>query len=165
MQSNADQNAWLAGIGGRVTHELGPTVGAFVDVQVNRELYDSASSDLSASRNNWSYEAQVGAVVNFNERLQGEAAFGQLRQTFDDASINAVQTFTYNAGLSWQVTDLSSLQLDVSTNVSPTSVAGEAMRIVDVGRLTYSHQLNNQISFSAFGEIARVVGESPTAKV
>ncbi|MGJ8528027.1 outer membrane beta-barrel protein [Maritalea sp.] len=155
IQSNADQNAWRYGLGARVTREITPTIGAFVDAQINRELYDTPSSALNASRNNWSYEAQVGAAVNFNEKVQGEVAFGQLRQTFDDAGLDAVQTFTYNAGLAWQVSDMAALQLNVSTNVSPTSVAGEAMRVVDVGRLTYNQEINTQISFSAFGEIER----------
>jgi hypothetical protein len=155
LQSNAENNAWTYGVGGRISRELTPKIGIFVDTQLNRSRYDAGSAALAASRNNWSYEAQVGASLNFDERLRGDISLGQLRQTFDDASLDAVQTFTYNAALQWQATDTSQFSLDANTSVSPSTVAGEPMRIVDTGRLTFNHQMNSRTQISMFGEVER----------
>ncbi|WP_415155062.1 outer membrane beta-barrel protein [Maritalea sp.] len=154
-QSNADQNAWNYGLGARLSRELTPIVSAFVDVQLSRSRYDTGSAILGASRNNWSYEAQIGATADFDERLRGDISVGQLRQTFDDASLAAVQTFTYNANLEWQATQTASVNLSVNTSVSPTSVAGEAMQIVNVGRVAFNQQVNSRVQFSVFGELER----------
>jgi len=154
-QSNADQNGWIYSLGTRVSREITPMVGAFIDAQLNRSRFDASSTALTAMRDNWSYEAQIGASVNFDERLQGDVSIGQLRQTFDDTSLAEVQTLTYNAALQWRATNTTQLLLDVNTSVSPSTDAGEAMRIVDVGRLTLNHQLNTKLQMSVFGELER----------
>lgn len=155
FKSNGDQNGWTYGVGGRVTRELTPMIGVFVDGQLNRSRYDEGSIPLAATRDSWSYEAQVGATINLDERLSGDFSIGQLRQTFDDASLKAVQTLTYNAALQWQASDTSLLSLDVNTSVSPSRVVGEPMQIVDVGRLTLNQQMNSRTQFSIFGELER----------
>ena len=154
-QSNSDQNNWNYTAGVRINREITPTISAFVDAQLARSRYDADSVSLAASRNSWSYEAQVGASLSFDERLSGDISIGQLRQTFDDASLDAVQTFTYNAALQYQATNTSQINLDVNTSLSPSNTVGEAMRIVDVGRLTLNQQLNSRMQFSVFGELER----------
>jgi len=164
-QSNADQNVWNYGVGGRVSREITPIIQAFVDAQLNRSRYDATSASLSASRTNWSYEAQIGADVSFDERLQGTASIGYLRQSFDDASLDAVQTFTYGANLDWQASDTAQLNLTLDTSVSPSPSSGEAMRIVDTGRLTYNQQVNSSLQLSVFGELQREHYQTSTDEI
>lgn len=164
-QTNADQNAWTYGVGGRVSREVTPIIQAFVDAQLNRSRYDAASASLSASRNNWSYEAQFGAAVSFDERLQGSASLGYLRQSFDDTSLDAVQTFTYAANLDWQASDTAQVNLTLDTSVSPSPSSGEAMRIVDTGRVTYNQQINSTLQMSVFAELAREHYQTSTDEI
>ncbi|GLQ16340.1 outer membrane beta-barrel protein [Maritalea porphyrae] len=164
-QSNADQNAWTYGIGGRISRELTPTIQAFVDAQLSRSRFDATSTTLGASRNSWTYEAEIGAEVSFDQRLQGTASLGYLRQSFDDTSLDALQTFTYGANLDWQTSDTSQVVLAVDTNISPSPSSGEAMRIVDTGRLTFNQQINSSLQGSVFGELQREHYQTSTDEI
>jgi len=90
---------------------------------------------------------------------------GYLRQSFDDTSLDALQTFTYGANLDWQTSDTSQVVLAVDTNISPSPSSGEAMRIVDTGRLTFNQQINSSLQGSVFGELQREHYQTSTDEI
>jgi len=155
VQSNADQNSWRYEFGGRVSRQLTPIIAAYFDAQAARERYDTASASLSASRDNYSVQAEAGAQVSISNQLSGELGFGVLRQTFDDTSLATLQTWTYNGALQWDAYDNLAFRVDADTEVSPSNVSGEAMRIVDNGRVSLSYRANDMLSLSAYGSISR----------
>jgi hypothetical protein len=155
LVDNGDQNSWDISVGGRVSREITPIVSVFYDTDTSRTIYDAASATLSAKRDGWTFDNRLGVSANFKDRLSGEVSIGQLRRTYDDASLNDVLTTSYGAAITYQLGNSAALELSADTSLSPSTEPGEPSKITDSVTLGFSQQVNNRFGYTVSADFGR----------
>lgn len=155
LVDNRDQNSWAINVGGRASRELTPIVSVFYDTDITRSIYDQASATLSAKRDGWTFDNRLGLSANFKERLSGEVSIGQLRRTYDDASLNTVLTTSYGAAVTYQIGNSAALEVSADTALSPATEPGEASKITDSLSLGFSQQINERLGYALSADFGR----------
>ncbi len=107
----------------------------FYDSDVSRSIYDKASTVLAAKRDGWTFDNRLGVSADFKDRLSGEVSVGQLRRTYDDASLDNILTTSYGAAITYQVGNNASLEVNAGTALSPATIPGERQKLLTVCRL------------------------------
>ena len=148
-QSNADQNYWGSQVGGRLSYQFTPRLAAFIDAELSKQIYDAASTSLSAKRDNWTFETRLGGTYTLNEQISAEASVGMALQDYDDASLADLRLYSFDASANWQISPSGVVTLSYGTELNPTQRVGEVMEIQDTAQLSYAHRFNNQWSASA----------------
>ncbi|AVX03244.1 hypothetical protein MXMO3_00711 [Maritalea myrionectae] len=155
LVDNSDQNSWAFSAGGRASREITPIVSVFYDGEVSRSIYDQASAVLSAKRDGWTFDNRIGVSAAFKDRLSGEISVGQLRRTYDDASLDNVLTTSYGAAITYQLGNSASLEVNAGTALSPATIPGEPIKITDNLSIGFSQQINDRVGYSLSTEFGR----------
>lgn len=153
--SSAERNYWQTGIGGRFSHAITPRITAFVDAQLARQIYDASSPSLLAKRDNWQSDLRLGLGYAFNEQFSAEASVGVVRQDYDDALLDDLQAYGYNANLKWRPWRTGVFGFTYSTDINPASRTGEVMEITDAAQLTFTQNLNTSWAANSYLSLSR----------
>lgn len=152
---NSDQNSWAFSVGGRASREITPIVSVFYDSDVTRSIYDKASTVLSAKRDGWTFDNRLGVAANFKDRFSGEVSVGQLRRTYDDASLDSVLTTSYGAAITYQLGNSATLEVSADTALSPATIPGEPTKITDSLSIGFGQQINDRLGYSLSTDFGR----------
>lgn len=115
---NSDQNTTDLSGGGRLTVPFGPVVAAFGDAEVTSETYAVASSALTVTLDNRTYQGKLGLSAKWSDTFSLEAGVGLARRDFLDASLNDVTALVYNASARFQPNETLSLTAALSSELA-----------------------------------------------
>ena len=121
--SNADQSAWTAGAGGRVTVEMTPSFSSFVDAASTWSRFDAPSTALGASRDARTDTLRVGIGFRHDSRLSLEASVGLARQDFVDPALADFTATLYGASLSYAPDETLTLSAALDTSLAAPGAA------------------------------------------
>jgi hypothetical protein len=122
VQSNADRNFTLYDQAVRPKWEFSPNLYVFSDIAFNQRDYDLAA--LSDGINRSSTGQRYRAGVSFGdtgEILRGDISLGYGRQTPNSPELAITDGLLIDAGLTWRMTALTTLQFTAATDIAETT--------------------------------------------
>lgn len=141
--SNADQTAWTAGAGGRVTMELTPSFNTFVDAASTWSAFDAASTSLGARRDARTDTLRVGVGYSHDSRVSLEASIGLARQDFVDPGLADFTATLYGAKLSYAPDETLTLTAALDTTLAaPGATSSGTAKVSTAATAAASYLVN-----------------------
>ena len=98
-------------------------VFASVDgIDVNYDTVDGAGLFRSST----GYDGRVGALIDFTGLVTGEIYAGYVKRRYKDANLRDIGVPIYGAGVLWNISGLTTLELDIARTISETTSVGVA---------------------------------------
>jgi hypothetical protein len=145
VQSNEDRNRWDAGVTLRLSQAPGPVFRPFVEGSVGLRRFDERLDRNGFERNSVNYGLRGGLTISDDGPLRGEASVGLAGEQFADDQLDDVLEVTAAASLTWDVTALTSVTLDVETSLDPTTQAGSGVGVNRSAELGVTHALRRNV--------------------
>jgi hypothetical protein len=114
-ESNLDNNAYEIAL--RPYYEFSPGYQAYLRGAANLRDYDHAEGNGVPSLSSHGYRIDVGARINLTGVTYLDGFVGYLDQTYQAATFGSVSGFDFGAKAGWNVTQLTSLGLQVGRTV------------------------------------------------
>jgi hypothetical protein len=128
----------------RLGYELTPAITPFIEGELTRRLYDRQFDDSGLERSSRGEALRAGFVYKSEPILKGEMAIGVRQETFDDASLAALEALTVDGSLVWAPTELTTVTYTASTDISPSTSALSSGSVIYDGKvdLAYAYRRN-----------------------
>lgn len=145
VQSNEDRNRWDGGVSLRLSQASGPVFRPFVEGSVGLRRFDERLDRNGFERNSINYGLRGGLTISDDGPLRGEASVGIAGEQFADDQLDDALEVTAAASLTWDVTALTSVTLDVETSLDPTTQAGSGVGVNRSADLGLTHALRRNV--------------------
>ena len=129
-------------VGGRASYAISPGYAIFGDFRYNWRDYDVSDADNSEG-----WRALGGVQFEVTRLLRGEVGIGYQEQDYNDPTIGTVSGLSYEAALVWNPTELMTLRLDGSRDISDSSFLDDT-RTRTTGKVTLDYEVTRQIILS-----------------
>jgi hypothetical protein len=164
-----DRNRVESAIRPRLEYEIVPGYHAFVQFQANRRDYQAQFDQFGVAPDSHGYEGDAGTAINLGGIINGEIFAGYLKQYYSTgtqptaanptpiANKPSVSGVGLGGNLLWNVTDLTSLRLNLSrtieetivtTAVGATTVVAQADLVTTAG-VSVEHELLRNVLLTA----------------
>lgn len=144
-QNNDDRERTDLGASLRLERADGPILRPFVEGAVLLRRFDDSVDRNGFERDSLGYGLRGGLTIADGAPLRGSVSVGLVGETFDDAALDDVTTLDVQAALTWDVTGLTSVTLDLGTELDPTTVSGSGVSITRSAAVGVSHQLRRDL--------------------
>lgn len=131
----------------RLGYQISPRFDLFTRGTYTHYDYDNLSP-AGRNQDGDKYRVDFGTSVDFTAVLFGEASIGYVKQTYKDDDFDSTDGLSADVGLTWNVTSLTTLQLDVSRDYLPSSSGGQARLSTDA-TVSAHHELRRNIILNA----------------
>lgn len=108
----------------RLGYQISPSYSIFLQGEVNEWDYEQQFDNDGFQRSSDGYEAVVGASLDFSGQTFGDIFVGFRSQEFDDARFNTVDGVSFGGDITWNVTQLTTLNFLASRTIEPTTIVG-----------------------------------------
>ncbi len=133
----------------RVGYDFNPAVGGFLQGTFGLTDYDDSVDDSGFARGDYSYGLAVGLRFDVTELVVGDAFVGYTRSGFEESRFGTQDTFAVGADLTWEVTELTSVNLLASRSWEQTTVAGASSALTTNAGIGVSHSLLDTVTLNA----------------
>jgi hypothetical protein len=98
----------------RTGYFISPRINAFLEGGYRREQRDETDREDTPplKRDNNVYDARVGTAIDITGLIFGEVSVGWAYQEFDESALDSENGLVYGIGLTWNPTQLTSLNLE-----------------------------------------------------
>jgi hypothetical protein len=144
-QSNDDRNRWDGAVTLRLSQAPGPVFRPFVEGYVGLRRFDERLDRNGFERDSVNYGLRGGLTISDDGPLRGEASVGFAGEQFADDQLDDVLEVSAAASLTWDVTALTSVTLDVETSLDPTTQAGSGVGVNRSAELGLTHALRRNV--------------------
>ncbi len=117
--SNTDRDRNEYSLGLRSGYALSPRIAPFLQVIGSAREYDETPG---LDRNSTGFDALIGTEIDFTGVIFGEVSAGYTRREYDDDDLENVDGFAGNAGVTWNITPLTSIIFDGQAGIDETTV-------------------------------------------
>lgn len=145
VQSNDDRNRFDGDVTLRLSQAPGPIIRPFVEGEIGLRRFDERVDRNGFERNSLNYALRGGLAIADDGPLRGEASVGLAGEQFADNQLEDVLAITAAASLTWDVTALTSVTLDIATELDPTTQAGSGVGINRSADLGLTHALRRNV--------------------
>lgn len=149
VQSNSDRDRTEGTLRLRLERAEGPILRPFVEASATLRRFDERLDRNGLERDSVGYGLRGGLTISDDGPLSGSLSVGVVSESFADPSLDDVVTLEAQAGLTWDVTALTSVTLDVATSLDPTTQAGSGVGISRSATLGLSHDLRRNVELRA----------------
>jgi hypothetical protein len=149
VQSNSDRDRTEGTVTLRLERAEGPILRPFVEASATLRRFDERLDRNGLERDSIGYGLRGGLTINDDGPLSGSLSVGVVSESFADPTLDDVLTLEAQAGLTWDVTALTSVSLDVATSLDPTTQAGSGVGISRSATLGLSHDLRRNVELRA----------------
>ena len=140
---NTHDDVSVGGLGGRVGVRLGPMVRAFVDGNVERELYDAASPNVGARLDNYTYALRGGFEARLGPLVEAEASIGYGYRDFEVAGLGDFGQMLFDGRITVRPAETLALGAELTTSFDgPGSMAGARARVTHRLAGTAAYEVN-----------------------
>ncbi|MFD0986415.1 outer membrane beta-barrel protein [Methyloligella solikamskensis] len=137
-------------LGLRGSYEFNPDMTVFVDTELVKRDYKAQFSPGGNELGSEGYRVQAGLAFGLFGSITGEIAMGYGVQDPIDEDFTLVDGFLFNADVLWQITALTSLSLQASTNLDETTAIDAAGAFSRFYGATLSHELRRNVILGGF---------------
>lgn len=144
-QSNDDRNRYDGEARLRLARAEGPLARPFIEAEVSMRRFDEQADRNGFERDSFGYGLRGGLTIADEAPLRGEASVGLIGERFEDERLDDVLAVSAAASLTWDVTALTSVTLDLDTTVDPTTQAGSGAGVSRTAALGIRHDLRRNL--------------------
>lgn len=138
--TGSDRNRQATSGEGRLAYSVWPGYGAFIRAGYTKEDYDSRAPD-GTDRDSTGYAADVGLDLELTDLIFGDISVGYYRQKYADADFAPSSGLGFGANVYWNVTQLSTLHLEVNRAVQQSTQPGASGYLGTEAALQLEHEL------------------------
>ncbi len=149
VENNADRDFTERRLTGRVAYEFRPDVAAFIETSVNEREFDEEVNRNGRLNSSKGYDMQGGLSFQLTGKLTGEVSAGYAIQKPDDTLLEDLDGLIVNAALEWQVTGLTTLQFDASSDIDESIDADSTGSLVTAATVSVEHRPRRHIVLGA----------------
>lgn len=139
----------------RVGYLVSPRFNLFTEGLYTLTDYQVQEDDAGFDRDSQGFGVNAGVEVDLTAILFGEVFGGYRFETFDDNAFDDVSGFWFGAGLTWNVTDLTTIELVGERDVEATTQAGAGGDLATDIRLEVTHELLRNLLLNGFAGYSR----------
>jgi hypothetical protein len=160
-----DNNDW--GLLARASYRLSAAISPFVELGVDRRIYDSRSDSFGFDRDSNGETEKIGMTVAFSKMLTGEASVGYGERQYQDPRLPNANAPLLNGSLAWSVTPLTTITLKAQSALADAVLADASADVTHSYTIELSHALTRQITLAASAGYAtdRYIGASLTDSI
>ena len=126
----------------RLGYDIHPDASAFFQAGFNVADYDNTPDDQGFDRNSYAYALDVGASFDITGVIFGEVFAGVQQEFFDDSEFgNSEVRPSFGAGVTWNVTRLTTVNYDSSSTFEETTVDDASSVWSWQNRIGVNHEL------------------------
>lgn len=133
----------------RFGYEINPTSSAQVALIYNKVDYDDSFDDLGLNRDSDGYAVQVGAVIDLTGLISTDFLIGVFEQSFDDPTFGNIDGSTFQLGVTWDVTPLTTVTGSLSRSVQQSTLAATSGVLRSSAAVGINHELLRNLILSA----------------
>ena len=133
----------------RVGYDFNPEIGVFFQGTFSLADYDDSTDDNGFARDNYSYGAAAGFRFDVTELVFGDLFVGYTQSESDDSRFGSQDAFAVGADLTWEVTELTSVNLLATRSWEETTVAGASSALTTNAGIGVSHSLLDTVTLDA----------------
>ncbi len=133
----------------RAGYEVSPGLSLFVEGVGGRRSFDAVAGSDGRLRDATTRELRVGAFLELAPKLRGELAVGHAALDPDDASLGGADGLVLDGSLTWQPSALTTVRLEASSTLEPTTLAGAAGVLGQTVDLEVRHELRRYLVVTA----------------
>ena len=134
-----DYNSY--GLRGRAAYEITPGISPFVDVTVDKRIYDTRVDTSGYARSSSGFAGKIGTTFELSRILTGEISGGYARRSYADARLKPLSGPTIDAALIWTASPLTTVSLLGTTAFNETTVIGSSGALTRAVTLSVAHAL------------------------
>jgi hypothetical protein len=138
-----DRNEWEGTL--RTECEIVPEYGAFIQGAYNVRAYMDNVDDVGYNRDSDGFKIIGGTQLDFGGVTQGEVFVGYLQQNPTDAGLLTSSGFVFGTHLIWNVTRLTTVDLNIDRNIKETTTAGVSGINATAATIAVEHELRRNI--------------------
>lgn len=124
-------------------YSVSPAIDAFVELGYLDKTYDNSNADSDELR------GSVGAAFDITSVLFGEVYVGYSDVQFDNDAFDDTSGLSFGGSLVWNVTRLTTVDLNLSREFDATAVAGASTNYVTDVSIDVTHELRRNVLLSA----------------
>lgn len=125
---------------GRVDYEVTQNLKPFV-----RGAFDWMDYTSASVRSSEGYGADVGAKMDFGGVTTAEAYVGYVGRNYYNLPSSGVNAVNFGGDVLWNVTELTSIEGEVSRQINETTFGGAKAYVTTGGSLTATHELTRSL--------------------
>jgi len=133
----------------RVAYEVVPGTAAFVEGAIDVRDFDDRFDDNGLERSSDGYELLAGGSFDISGVTFAEIGVGYRRQNFDDPTLKPAAGFSFSGRLTWNPTDLLSVNGTVRRLVRETTVVGASAAFSSIFTLEADYELLDNLVLNA----------------
>ncbi|MGF1475713.1 MAG: outer membrane beta-barrel protein [Geminicoccaceae bacterium] len=133
----------------RVGYDISPRFDAFVEGQGQFQIHDSEIDDTGVNRDFQKFSVVAGADIDITSVLFGEIFGGITSADFDDPAFSDETGFTAGGGLTWNVTELTTIIGTVERSIEPTTQSDASSNFQTQLTLDVDHELLRNVLVGA----------------
>ena len=133
----------------RVGYDFNPAISAFLQGTFSLADYEDSLDDNGFAQDDINYGGAAGFRFDVTELVFGDLFVGYTRSEFDDSRFGSQDSFAVGSDLTWEVTELTSVNLLASRSWEQTTVAGASTALTTNAGLGVSHSLLDTVTLDA----------------
>lgn len=147
--NNDDRDRLESNISLRGGYEIIPEYEAFVRIGANDRSYDDNVDDNGFDRDSHGYEVVAGVYMDLGGIVFGDVFAGYTRQDYGDSSLNTIDGLTFGAGMTWNVTRLTTINGDITRVIEETTSGSASGFFATRIDLSVDHELLRNLILSS----------------
>lgn len=151
--SQSDRDSTLSTLRLRTGYEISPALRPFVEAEIGRRSYDEAFDRDGYERSADRYALRSGFELDMGEKLRGEIAAGWVSERPEDARLDEISGLSLAANLAWSPVHGTTVELNGSTEVEGSTVAGKSGSLYHSGSVSLTRQLRHDLTGSVLAGI------------
>ena len=152
--SQADRNNNLYLLSARTAFGPSPVLKPFVEGGVGWRVHDQSVDRNGEMRDSQLLDLRGGLEFDFGEKLNGEMALGYLKEDFEDANLETLETATVNGAIQWSPERDTLISLISETSLAGSTTAGESGSVVQSFAIDAERRVRNNLAVNASGALA-----------
>ncbi len=129
----------------RFGYDIASNYEAVFSARYNQIDYDSRVDDNGFNRDSDGQEFAVGVAIEFTGVTSAELLVGNVTQDFDDVLLENIDDTVFRAGVTWNVTRLTTIQAFAVRSVEQTTVIGGSGILQSRGGISVDHELRRNL--------------------
>jgi hypothetical protein len=148
-QNQNDRDQLQYSFGARVGYEVSPAFMPFVQVSTDTRSYNESVDDFGFQRSSTGYRASIGSSYKLSPKFNGEAFFGTLSQSYDDARFDDVTKPYFGANLTWIPRPTTQVRALVDRSLNETTITNASSYLDTTVGISAEHAISQNVVANA----------------
>jgi hypothetical protein len=147
--NNDDRDRHLYTAGARISHEVTPGLGLFVQGSYDLRNYDSRVDDNGFNRDSEGFRGAGGIKLKINRKIEAEVFAGYLYQDYEDPTLTNAKAPDYGALITWKMTPATTVRGYVDRTVEETVLFNASSYINTMAGMSFDHKFWKDLKLSS----------------